>query len=244
MKRFNSKLYTTFFLIGYWLLLIETGYAMGIRSFVALPVEKEGAVIRFTLEHAQDADKDSLIISAVYGLTAHQTLLLGFPYRLSPAGENRPGDVSVLYRHIYWKDDQATGTSRLGFLGGALVPTESTRDGAIQAGFVFTHFKNRHEIDFDTLYQAGMDSRPDSGRYDISWQYRLSPTERPDWGLVNEINSVLELNGRWISGSKVTHQITAGLQSIHQEIVIEAGVVKEMNNKKETLYLISTRFHF
>ena len=217
---------------------------MGLRSFVALPVEKDGAVIRLTYEHAKDADTDSLNTSAAYGFSAKQTLLLGIPYRLSPAGGNRQGDVSTLYRHIIWQEDSAAGTDRLGLLGGVIVPTESDRDAAVQAGFVYTHYKKKHEIDIDALYQAGLENRTDTGRYDISWQYRLSPDQRPDWGLSQEINSVLELNGRWEEGNNITHQFTAGLQWIHQKMVIEGGIAKDLNNTNETRYLLSTRFHF
>ena len=217
---------------------------MGLRSFVALPVEKEGTVIRLAFEHAKDADTNTLTTSAAYGISNKQTLLLGMPYQLSPAGGNRQGDLSVLYRHIVWQEDSLSGTNRLGFLGGAIIPTDDDRDGAAQAGFVFTHFKNRHEIDIDALFQAGSNNRPDSGLYDISWQYRLSPTERSDWGINPELNSVLELNGRWTEGNKTIHQVTVGLQRIHQKWVIEGGVAKDIISEKELRYILSIRFHF
>jgi len=166
------------------------------------------------------------------------------PYRLTPTGGNRQGDVSALYRHIVWQQDSFSGTDRLGLLGGAIVPTVSNRDAAVQAGFVFTHFKNRHEIDVDGLYQSGQGSRADSGRYDLSWQYRLSPSDRLDWGISQELNSVLELNGRWNEGNNITHQLTLGLQWIHPKLVIEGGVTKDLNNTNEVRYILSTRFHF
>ena len=217
---------------------------MGLRSFVALPVEKGGSVIRLTFGREKDADRNTLITSAAYGLSGKQTLLLGVPYRLSPTGGNRQGDISVLYRHIVWQKDHFSGTERLGLLGGIIAPTDDDRDSAIQAGFVFTHVKNRHEIDIDTIYQAGTEDRNDSGRYDLSWQYRLQPVEYPEWGIQPEINTVLELNGRWNEGSTVTHQFTVGLQWVHQKWVVEGGVVQDLNNADEMSYLISTRFHF
>ena len=219
-------------------------YSMGLRSFVSLPVEKDGAVIRLAFEHAKDSDTDILTTSMAYGLSSKQTLLFGLPYRISPSGNNRQGDISVLYRHITWQQDSQSGTNRLGLLGGVIVSTEDDRDAAIQAGFVFTHVKNRHEIDIDALYQPGIENRANSGRYDISWQYRLSPSEYPDWGIGQELNSVLELNGRWTEGNNITHQLTVGLQWIHQKIVIEGGIVKDINNAEETWYILSTRFHF
>jgi len=224
--------------------IIGNANSMGLRSFVALPVEKGGAVVRFSLEHAEDADTDTLSTSAAYGISDRQTLLLGLPYRLSPAGSNRQGDISVLYRHIVRQEDSLSGTKRLGLLAGGIVPTDTERDAAIQAGFVYTYFKNQHEVDLDALYQAGIDDRADSGRYDLSWQYRLLPAKRPDWGIVKELYSVMELNGRWKEGSNITHQITAGVQWVHQKWVLEGGIIKDLNNDNEQRYLFSTRFHF
>lgn len=223
---------------------VNKAYSMGLRSFVALPVEKEGAVIRLAFKHEKDSNADTLITSVAYGLSSNQTLLFGLPYRISPAGNNRQGDISVLYRHITWRQDTQSGTNRLGLLGGGIVPTKEDRDAAVQAGFVFTHVKNRHEFDIDALYQSGIKDRADSGRYDISWQYRLSPSDYPVWGMGQELNSVLELNDRWDEGNNVTHQFTAGLQWIHQKWVIEGGIVKDINNAEETRYILSTRFHF
>lgn len=217
---------------------------MGLRSFVALPVEKEGAVIRLAVEHTQDADTNIFTTRIAYGFSAKQALLFSLPYRLSPAGNNRQGDVSALYRHILWQEDSQSGTDRFALLGGGIIPTENDRDAAAQAGFVFTHFKNRHEIDIDILYQVGIDQRPDSGLYDLSWQYRISPDERPDWEITKELYSVVELNGRWSEASNTTHQLTAGLQWVHQKWVIEGGISRDINNEKELRYLLSTRFHF
>jgi len=219
-------------------------YGMGLRSFVALPVEKDGGVVRLSFIHADDADTDTFVASAAYGISAKQTLLLGMPYRLSPGGDNRQGDLSVLYRHLVVQKDNLHGTYRLGLLGGAIVPTDSDRDAAIQAGFVTTYFQNRHEVDTDIIFQAGTGDRADSGRYDISWQYRLTPAERPEWGINQEWNSVLELNGRWTEGNNMTHQITAGLQWLHPKWVIEGGLVQDLNNEEEFRYLLSMRFHF
>jgi hypothetical protein len=149
-----------------------------------------------------------------------------------------------LYRQTLWQSDTASGTNRFAFLGGFIIPTDSNRDGAAQAGFVFTHFKDKHEIDIDALYLNGFNNRNDSGRYDISWQYRLNPKILPDWGIENEIYSVLEINGRWKQGNKTSQQITAGLTWVKPKWVIEGGLVKELNNQKDTHLIISTRFHF
>lgn len=244
MERNKNKIVVSISILFLCFGVVNSAYSMGLRSFVALPVEKEGVVIKLAFEHAKDSDTDILTTSMAYGLSSNQTLLFGLPYRISPEGNNRQGDISALYRHITWQQDSQSGTNRLGLLGGVIVPTEDDRDAAVQAGFVFTRVKNRHEIDIDALYQSGIDNRADSGRYDISWQYRLSPSEYPDWGIGQELNSVLELNGRWAEGNNVTHQLTVGLQWIHQKLVIEGGIVKDINNAEETRYILSTRFHF
>ena len=177
MKKYRASAYL---LIALTFGASGNAFSMGLRSLVALPVEKGGGVIRFSLEHSKEAD--SLISSAAYGLSNKQTLLFGLPYRLSPSGNNRQGDLSLLYRNIIYQKDTSSGTDRLGLLGGVVIPTKSETDAAVQACFVFTHFKNRNEIDIDGFYQVGLENRLDSGRYDISWQHRLSPQEWPDWG--------------------------------------------------------------
>jgi hypothetical protein len=73
---------------------------MGLRSLVALPVDKGGSVVRFTLESADEANTDHLITNVAYGISADQTLLLGLPYRIEPDEQDRMGDLSILYRHI------------------------------------------------------------------------------------------------------------------------------------------------
>lgn len=243
MKKIKNNLLAALS-ISSLLVIVAPVQGMGLRSFVALPVEKDGAMARFAYEHSHEVDTDVLSASVAYGLSANQSLLLGLPYRLSPSGADRQGDLSLLYRHIVWQQDRQSGTSRLGLLGGVNIPTESDRDGAVQAGFVFTYFQNRNEIDVDALYQAGVEDRPASGRYDVSWQNRLSPANRLDWGIPPELNSVLELNGRWQENDGTVHQITAGLQWVHQKWVIEGGVVQDLNATKDWHYLLSTRFHF
>lgn len=244
MKKDKINLHAGIAILCLWLGVSNSSHSMGLRSFVALPVEKGGTVLRLAYERSKEINTDFLTTSVAHGFTSTQTFLLSFPYRLSPAGGDRQGDVSVLYRDIVWQEDVWSGTDRLGLMGGVIIPTEADRDSAVQAGFVYTHFKNRHELDVDALYQAGMNDRTDAARFDISWQYRLSPVSRPDWGIAQELNSVLELAGRWDKGNNMTHQLTVGLQWIQKKLVIEGGVIKDINNTNETRYLLSTRFHF
>lgn len=231
-------------LIAALLIWSGTASAMGLRSFVALPLEEGGIVLRAIAERNTDRDIDLLTTNLAYGISGKQTLFFQLPYRLSPGGADRTGDLGVLYRHITWQDDTDTGTSRLGLLGGAVLPTDSERDGQIQAGAVATFFRKRYEWDLDVLYRMGYDTARDSARYDISWQYRLSPANYPKWGIASEWDGVLELNGRWNEGNETIHQITAGLQWIHRRWVLEGGFYKDLNGPQTTSLLISTRIHF
>ena len=215
---------------------------MGLRSFVALPVEKNGVVLRALNSYAAKSKTNTLIGNIAYGIDSRQTLLLASPYMTSP--EQKSGDLSLLYRYMFKQEDSQQGTSRFGFLGGGVIPTSSSSDYALQAGGVYTFFYGRNEIDVDGLYRLGVDNRADSARYDLSWQYRLFPSIRDDWGLTQEFNSVLEFNGRWREGYSINQQITLGLQWIHPKWVLEGGYVQTLNNEKERSYLLSIRTHF
>jgi len=217
---------------------------MGLRSFVALPIEKGGTVVRLIDQHNLDTDTNFLAANVAYGLSGKQTLLFGLPYRLSPSGDNRLNDLSVLYRHIVWQVDDAVGTSRLGLLGGLVVPTDGDSDLRVQAGAVATFVRKRYEWDLDALWIQGTGPAPDAARYDISWQYRLTPATYPEWGSASEWDGVLELNGRWAEGNSLVHQVTAGLQWIHRRWVLEGGIVRDLNGPGDTRLVISTRMHF
>ena len=219
-------------------------YAMGIRSFVALPLEKGGTVLRLLAVRNTDKNIDVINTNVAYGLSGNQTLFFGLPYRLSPAGENRRGDLSLLYRHTTWQIDTMKGTSRFALLGGVVVPTENERDGAVQAGAVATFYKKRHEWDIDVLWRQGLGNRPNTGRYDIAWQYRLKPDSYPEWGISSEWDVDLELGGRWIENNTMVHQATAGLQYINKRWVAEAAVIQDLNASEDTRLLLSMRIHF
>ncbi len=216
---------------------------MGLRSFVALPVEKGGSVLRGTVEHNADTDSNKFMINAAYGISHQQTLLLEIPYRLSPNGGDRLRDIGVLYRHTVLQSDTPQGTDRLGLLGGVIVPTDDKRDEAVQAGAVFTHYRGRNEFDLDVLYQQGLGDRDNTARYDMSWQYRLSPLEYPEWGIPHEWYIVTELGGRWEQGDPTVHQFTLGLQWVLKRWMFEGGAVQDLNSPNQTRYMFSIRFH-
>lgn len=217
--------------------------AMGLRAFIALPLEREGMVFRF--QGLLDPNKgiDVFATNFAYGISGKQTLFLEFPYRLSPAGSGRAGDLSALYRHIVWQQDMPGATNRLGLLGGVFIPTKSTSDGGAQVGAVATFYKRRHELDVDGLWGQGFGVSLNTVRYDISYQYRLIPSVYPETDLGAEWDAVVEYNGRWREDTHLIHQITIGLQWIHARWVLEGGASKDINSPQDVLYIISTRIH-
>jgi hypothetical protein len=225
-------------------LYLPMAYGMGLRSFVALPVDKGGTVLRAVVEHNADTDTSVSEVSAAHGISHLQTLLFGLPYRLSSGTGDRLGDVSALYRHIVLQSDQDAGTDRLGLLGGMTIPTNSGRDEAIQLGAVFTHYRGRDEIDFDVLYQQGLGHRDNTSRYDLSWQHRVSPPAYPEWGIPREWWIVTELGGRWREGKSTVHQLTVGLQWVANRWVLEGGVIQDLDDSNHTRFLFSVRFHW
>jgi len=72
-----SKIFAIFILLVYTLDV----NAMGIRSFVALPLEKGGTVLRLLAVRNTDKNIDVLSTNVAYGLSGNQTLFFGLPYR-------------------------------------------------------------------------------------------------------------------------------------------------------------------
>lgn len=217
---------------------------MGLRSFVALPVDKGGTVLRFQYERNLDDAESIAIANLAYGINIKQALFIGLPYKLSPDGGSRTGDLNLLYRLTFWQRDRVDSTRRFAMLAGMVAPTEQRRNVAAQAGFVFTAVQKRTEWDLDALYIAGSHIQPDRARYDVSWQYRVSPSHYPDWGIGPELNVVLELNGRWVEHQNLIHQVTAGLQWIHPRWILEGGVYQNISGPGDIHFLLSTRMHF
>jgi len=216
---------------------------MALRSFVALPLEQGGIVLRLQDLETLNRDNNVAIANFAYGIAGRHTLLLGMPYRLSPSDSNRSGDVSVLYRYTAWQKDFAEGTYRLGLLGGGLIPTNGMSDGGVQFGAVATFYRGRHELDVDGLLAQGFGKSPDTGRYDLSYQFRLYPAEYAETGLAPQWDTILEYNGRWQQGSPIIHQATMGLQWIHASWVLEGGLIKDLNTPHDTKLIMSARIH-
>ena len=224
--------------------LSRTGWSMGLRSFVALPVEKgEQSAQASARAHPRRASRDGHREHGL-GLERHANAALRRAVSPPPGGDARWGDVSALYRYVVRQVDGPRRTSRLAVLGGAVVATDGEHDTALQAGAVATFHRGRYSWDLDILYQAGRGSRPDGARYDISWQYRVTPAEYPDWGLASEWDVVLELNGRYVEERSTIHQATAGLQWVHRRWVLEGGITKDLSGPRDTTALLSIRWHY
>lgn len=217
--------------------------AMGTRTFVALPIEQGGMVFRLQDLETLNNNNNIAIGNFAYGITGKQTLLFGFPYRLSPSGPNRSGDVSVLYRYTAWQKDFADGTYRFGLLGGGLIPTNSNSNGGVQGGGVATFYKGRHELDVDALWDQGFRRSSNRAQYDVAYQYRLTPAEYPETGLVSQWKIDVEYNGRWQQNQQLIHQATVGLQWVHAMWVLEGGVIQDINGPHDTQFIVSARIH-
>lgn len=218
---------------------------MGLRSFVALPINKGGVVTRLVIDEVPETNNDQLTSNIAYGIDSTQTFFLAAPYRLSSGEGDRFGDISLLYRNILWQVIDSYNPTRFGLLVGAVAPTDSDRDPKASAGFVVTHINDRHELDADALWQYGIDEAPNTLRYDLSWQYRIYPKEYPEWGLSSLVNSVVEIAGRGVEGNTVVQQVTGGFQwVVTPRWVLEGGVTQDLNGPDDTNYIFSTRFHF
>lgn len=218
---------------------------MGLRSFVALPINKGGVVTRIVFDEIPETNNKQLTSNLAYGIDGKQTFFIAAPYRLSSGNGDRLGDIDLLYRNIVWQDLDSINPTRFALLVGAAIPTENDRDPKASAGFVVTHVKDRHEWDADALWQQGIDDAPNTLRYDLSWQYRIYPKEYPEWGLSSLLNTVVELGGRGEEGNTVVQQVTGGFQwVVTPRWVLEGGVIQDLNGPDDTNYLVSTRFHF
>jgi hypothetical protein len=78
----------------------------------------------------------------------------------------------------------------------------------------------------------------------VSWQYRLTPSEYPEWGIPTEWQSVVELGGRYAQGSEMLHQLTVGALWVHPRWVLETGIIQNLNGPNVTSFLLGIRAHF
>ena len=218
--------------------------AGGLRSLVALPLEPGGIVTR--LQFVGSSSPDNLLVSGtlLYGLTTRQTLIFNVPYRDLERGDDGFGYVTGLYRGTVYQHDEPNATRRIAVIGGIRVPTDSNLDPQISAGLVTTIYKRRSEWDMDFVWTEGLGRSGNNARYDVSWQYRLTPSEYPEWGIPTEWQSVVELGGRYAEGSEMVHQLTVGALWVHPSWILEAGVIQDLNGPDVTSLLLGIRKRF
>jgi hypothetical protein len=245
-------------------LIPATLFGLGLRAFVAVPLAKGDWMLRELYMNNDTAKMEVMMTAVGYGITAKDMIMVMAPAVVKPAKNPSISNVTVLYRRTLFQKDTADTTLRLGLLAGADIATSSTVTtsgnsattknlyGATDAGLVATYFKGRNQFDVDYLYKVGEQSRINSYQYDTSWQYRLSPAEFSEWGLGHMINAVVEYSGRWNNVTELVHQGTLGLQYVSGQLVVEGGVVQDLNKpkaagggygKKATTYLLGFRLH-
>ncbi len=225
-------------------LLGHAAHAGGLRSLVALPLEPGGVVSRLQVMGSSSPDDITVAASVLYGLTTRQTLIISVPYRNLEFGDNGFGYVTGLYRGTVYQHDEPKATRRLAVIGGLRLPTDSSLDPQIATGLVATVYKKRSEWDFDLVWMEALGRSGDNARYDVSWQYRLTPAEYPEWGIPTEWESVIELGGRYAEGSEMVHQLTVGALWVHPSWVLEAGIIQDLNSPNTTSFLLGIRKHF
>jgi len=171
-------------------------------------------------------------------------LIIGVPYENLEFGDDGFGYVTAFYRGTVYQHDEPNATRRVAVIGGLRAPTDSELDPQIAVGMVATVYKQRSEWDFDLVWMEGVGRSGNNARYDVSWQYRLTPAEYPEWGIPTEWESVIELGGRYEEGSEMVHQLTVGALWVHPSWVLEAGIIQDLNGPEATSILLGIRKHF
>ncbi len=231
-------------LVALTCLVGNVAYAGGLRSLVALPLEPGGIIVRLQGIGSSSPDNISVAGTLLYGLTTRQTLILSVPYRDLETGDDGFGYVTGLYRRTVYQHDEPNATRRIAVIGGVRVPTDGDLDPQISAGLVTTIYKRRSEWDLDLVWMHGLGRSGNNARYDVSWQYRLTPAEYPEWGIPTEWQSVVELGGRYAEGSEMVHQLTVGALWVHPSWVLETGIIQDLNGPNATSFLLGIRKHF
>lgn len=222
---------------------IQSVFALGIRTFVAVPIAKGDWIFRLFDVNNPGTGTNVLNTGVVYGLDAKHALFFDSPVTIRPSGARKVNNVGFFYRYTAYQADALGQTFRIGLLGGGIVPTGSNGNRAIRAGGVVTYFKGRNQIDSDLIWSQGLGNTLNNLRYDVSWQFRLSPSEHDDNVLGSALNTVVEYNGRQLQNQNVRHQITAGLQWVSPQWMLETGLVHDLNFNKDTSLVAGIRIH-
>ncbi len=249
-----KKHHLAVFITTIWLSFsVSNSYGLALRSFIVVPIEKNGFIWRLIGLGQNKHLPDALVNEFAYGISAKSTLFLTYPIAFPENSDTRSGNINLLWRQTVWQRDASESTFRLGILAGGRIPTSANTAsltygniipgrGGGKIGLVGLIFHQRHQIDMDAVWTEGTNNSNDA-RYDVSWQYRIYPAVYPEWELGSQINTVLEYNGRWMNSQQLIHQVTAGLQWVSPHVVLEFGVTQDINGIHATRYLGAVRFH-
>lgn len=221
-----------------------------INTDVALTPRKGGAIFRLQYRYT-DADgagmirhvnSSNVIGTFVYGITERLAMFLTVPYanrqvdrvvpRLGRVEQAHHGlaDITFKLKYRFWQKDLGPGdTIRWAALGGLNI---RSGDGDFSSdsydpiiGTVFSVRMGRVLFDTDLVYQMNTGRgkfRHDTLRYDVAAAYRLVVGETRN--TTYELDTVVELNGRYAADG--THQLylSPGLQFITERWALEASV--------------------
>ncbi|MBD3610609.1 MAG: hypothetical protein HUJ30_08675, partial [Gammaproteobacteria bacterium] len=140
-------------LLGFFLFIIIVGqsHAMGIRSFVAMPIDKGGSMLR--MQYIDAGNMTTLMTNYAYGLTGTQTLIVGLPYQLSPQVNKGRGDINLLYRYIGWHKSDTEKMVMAALLAVVLISEQS--DNSPKFVGAITYSRGLREEDFSAFWRQG-----------------------------------------------------------------------------------------
>ena len=164
----------------------------------------------------QSVNEYIALMQVAYGVSSKFSLQFDAPliYRdinLSPSGSDDEfdiGDMTLLAKYRLFQDDSApTNTMRFSVIGGLQIPgqidyvTDSSNDAWDPIiGGVFSTVQGRHGFNASALWEFytgdASETNSDSLRYDLSYLFRMSPTEYTAESS-GALYAVLELNGNY-----------------------------------------------
>lgn len=232
------------------LCLCGTASAGPINTDVALTPRKGGAIFRLQYRYTdadgagmiQHVNSSNVIGTFVYGITERLAMFLTLPYanrqvdrvvpRMGRVEQAHDGlaDITFKLKYRFWQKDLGVGdTLRWAALGGLNI---RSGDGDFSSdsydpiiGTVFSARMGRMIFDTDLVYQMNTgrgEFRHDTLRYDVSAAYRLVVGETRN--TTYELDTVIELNGRYVADGTHELYLSPGLQFITEQWALEASI--------------------
>lgn len=260
-RRFVSKIKITKLLLLLFLMMIAlpfTVQAVGINTNVALPVPKGHFLVRTQARYTR-ATKDPTgsgnrlhLVQfpnvLVYGITSKTAAfgVLPIVYRDLTMGTSSSnvgiGDITLFVRQELFKKDWALKTFRVAVLGGIEIPSGdspfSSNSVDVPLGVVTSYQTHRQEIDLDLRYKINTNGNGvdhgDDFIYNLAYQIRILPWKLPETGVPNQLNFVIEANGKYTQtdrtgGASVANTggntifISPGIQFVTKRVIYEAS---------------------